>query len=169
MSKNCKSDQIINPRTGRCVKRTGKIGKQILSESKNNVESKSKTSYDKKSKSKWESDQIINPRTGRCVKKTGKIGKQILSESKNKVESKSKTYYDKKSKSKNNVESKSKSECVRQHTSKYIKRKSPPFPANKCKNQYRAGNDGLLWFSKANKKGVHRWVPITSLEGFYLD
>ena len=109
MSKNCKSDKIINPITGRCVKRTGKIGKQILSESKNNVES----------------------------------------ESKNNVEPKSKTY------------KKSKSECVRQHGSKYIKRKSPPFPANKCKNQYRAGNDGLLWFSKANIKGVHRWVPIT--------
>ena len=153
MSKNCKTDQIINPRTGRCVKRTGKIGKQILSESKNNVESESKNSYDKKSKSKCKSDKIINPITGRCVKRTGKIGKQILSESKNNVESKSKTSYDKKSKSK--------SECVRQHRSKYIKRKSPPFPANKCKNQYRAGNDGLLWFSKANIKGVHRWVPIT--------
>jgi len=148
MSKNCKSDKIINPITGRCVKRTGKIGKQILSESKNNVESESKNSYDKKSKSKCKSDQIINPRTGRCVKRTGKIGKQILSESKKNVESESKTY------------KKSKSECVRQHRSKYIKRKSPPFPANKCKNQYRAGNDGLLWFSKANIKGVHRWVLI---------
>ena len=28
--KVCKEDEILNPSTNRCVKRTGKIGKQIL-------------------------------------------------------------------------------------------------------------------------------------------
>ena len=68
----CSSDKICNPTTGRCVKKTGKIGKKILN--KLNT---------RKSKSKCEgvicsSDKICNPTTGRCVKKTGKIGKKIL-------------------------------------------------------------------------------------------
>ena len=32
----CSKDQIINPSTGRCVKKTGNIGKQILSMNANN-------------------------------------------------------------------------------------------------------------------------------------
>ena len=125
-------------------KKNGKIGKQILASY-----AKSTTSY-KKSTKKCESDKIINPKTGRCVNKTSKIGKQILARYKNE----SKSSIDKP------INHPKDSKCIRQYTSKYLKRKSPAFPANKCKNQIMKGNDGLLWFSKSNVKGIHRWVRV---------
>ena len=63
---SCKEDEIINPSTGRCVKRTGKIGKLLINP---------------KIKSSCKEDEIINPSTGRCVKRTGKIGKLLINES----------------------------------------------------------------------------------------
>ena len=62
----CKSDQIVNPATGRCVQKSGKIGRALLS----------------KPKEFCKSDQIVNPATGRCVQKSGKIGRALLSKSK---------------------------------------------------------------------------------------
>jgi serine/threonine protein kinase len=53
----CEKDKVINPKTGRCVNKSGKIGKSILS------------------------DKIMNPTTGRFVMKTGKIGKEIIKQS----------------------------------------------------------------------------------------
>jgi hypothetical protein len=66
----CPSDKILNPKTGRCVNKTGKIGKDLL---KTNVE-KPKIIL----KNECPSDKILNPKTGRCVNKTGKIGKDLL-------------------------------------------------------------------------------------------
>ena len=34
MSKKCKDDEILNPATNRCVKKTGKIGKELLKSQK---------------------------------------------------------------------------------------------------------------------------------------
>jgi hypothetical protein len=51
--------KICNPKTGRCVKKSGRIGKKI---------------------SACDTDKIRNPLTGRCVKKSGRIGKNLLSE-----------------------------------------------------------------------------------------
>ena len=66
MSK-CKSDEILNPASNRCVKKLGKIGKKLL-----------------KGKFKdCKEDEIRNPHTNRCVKKTGAIGKKIVEETKN--------------------------------------------------------------------------------------
>ena len=58
----CNSNQIRNPLTGRCVKKTGAIGKQIL----------------EKRLPPCKSNQMRNPLTGRCVKKSGVIGKHIV-------------------------------------------------------------------------------------------
>ena len=68
MPKPCQSNQIRNPYTGRCVKRSGAIGKRILG---NN---------DQRSRilKPCPSNQIRNPDTGRCVKRSGAIGKRIL-------------------------------------------------------------------------------------------
>lgn len=57
-SKKCPPDQILNPKTNKCVKRDGKIGKTILK--------------------KCPSHQILNPKTNRCVKRDGEIGKSLL-------------------------------------------------------------------------------------------
>lgn len=77
--KPCNADQIRNPATGRCVKRSGKIGKKIapISRSKSPLKSRSKSPL-KSSGKKCRDDQIRNPATGRCVKRSGKIGKQLV-------------------------------------------------------------------------------------------
>jgi hypothetical protein len=88
----CKADQIRNPKTGRCVKKTGKIGKEILAKRS----SKSKSSSPRRisprkisiKKKDCKPNQIRNPRTGRCVSKRGKIGKAVLAK---RVRSRSKT------------------------------------------------------------------------------
>jgi hypothetical protein len=61
--KKCKSDEILNPASNRCVKRSGKIGKKILKE---------------KSKSRKRDGKILNPETNRWVKIDGAIGRKIL-------------------------------------------------------------------------------------------
>jgi hypothetical protein len=84
---NCDKDKIRNPETGRCVLKTGAIGKKILEKlkkehKKGKKESNKKESNNKEPKKKEEKpcdkDKIRNPETGRCVLKTGAIGKKIL-------------------------------------------------------------------------------------------
>ena len=52
-----------------------------------------------------------------------------------------------------------KTTCVKQTLKKYTTRKSPPFPANKCKTKKRKGNDGKFYVSKP-KGGTYKWVPF---------
>lgn len=56
----CSPGKIINPKTGRCVLKTGAIGKKILKEQCNSKQ------------------KILNPSTGRCVSKSGAIGRKIM-------------------------------------------------------------------------------------------
>jgi hypothetical protein len=49
--------------------------------------------------------------------------------------------------------------CVIQSTKKYVKRPSPPFPANKCKNKTKKGNNGKFFKSTADIKGVINGLP----------
>jgi hypothetical protein len=69
-SKKCKKDEILNPETNRCVKRSGKKGKEIIASLKN------------KSQKTCKKDEILNPETNRCVKRSGKKGKELLGKSK---------------------------------------------------------------------------------------
>lgn len=50
--------------------------------------------------------------------------------------------------------------CLKEKTFKYTSRNSPPYSANKCLNLTKKGNDGLLYKSVPNKKGVYRWIKI---------
>ena len=52
-----------------------------------------------------------------------------------------------------------KTTCVKQTLKKYTTRKSPPYPANKCKTKKRKGNDGKFYISKA-KGGTYKWAPF---------
>jgi hypothetical protein len=54
--------------------------------------------------------------------------------------------------------------CVRQTTKKYVTRKSPPFPANECKNSVKKGNDGQMYRSTPDKNRVYRWKLIVEDE-----
>ena len=56
---NCPKDKIINPGTGRCVLKSGKIGRKLI-------------------EGACADDMIVNPLTHRCVKKTGKIGMELM-------------------------------------------------------------------------------------------
>ena len=53
--------------------------------------------------------------------------------------------------------------CQKQTLKKYITRKSPPYPANECKEDIKIGNDGLYYKSQPNKNGIYRWVKYQGL------
>lgn len=50
--------------------------------------------------------------------------------------------------------------CSRQSTKKYTSRKSPPYPANLCCNQFRLGNDKKVYRSRRNKNGICTWKSL---------
>ena len=54
--------------------------------------------------------------------------------------------------------------CVKQTTKKYTGRKSPPYKANEFGGKTKKGNDGLMYVSVVNVKGVYRWVKKTSIK-----
>jgi len=64
MPNKCQDDKILNPATGRCVLKTGKVGQALLQQ-------------------QCPSDKIVNPATGKCVLKTGKIGMALLKQQAN--------------------------------------------------------------------------------------
>ena len=76
--KKCKSDEILNPASNRCVKRSGKIGKKILKEKSKNRKRSGKKNLKEKSKSLKRDGKILNPETNRWVKIDGAIGRKIL-------------------------------------------------------------------------------------------
>jgi hypothetical protein len=74
--------------------------------------------------------------------------------------------------------SKNKTGCVQQTTRKYTTRPSPPYPGNECPGQTRVGNDGNMWVSRADSRGVYTWKrmegtlnnrPSTSRQGVNVD
>jgi len=54
--------------------------------------------------------------------------------------------------------------CTEVKSSKYQTRKSPPFHASDCKGTRKKGKDGD-YISKADKKGVYKWVKISGKAG----
>jgi len=54
--------------------------------------------------------------------------------------------------------------CKKIHTEKYINRPSPPYHANLCKNKTMNGNDGNLYISLPNKKGIYSWKIINKIK-----
>jgi SNF2 family DNA or RNA helicase len=70
---DCPPDKILNETTGKCVKKSGRIGKAILA---GTYVSKSEKLFEK---TVCEEDEILNPITGKCVQRDGRIGKKILS------------------------------------------------------------------------------------------
>ena len=53
-------------------------------------------------------------------------------------------------------------DCKKNYTAKYRERNSPSFPANKCKDMKKKGNDGKMYHSVPSKNGVYRWVKVGS-------
>ena len=80
--KECEINKILNIKTGRCVKKEGRIGKNIMKKGTDWLKENQKT------EKKCQDDKILNRKTQRCVKKKGIIGKKILEQSKEKKENK---------------------------------------------------------------------------------
>lgn len=55
------------------------------------------------------------------------------------------------------IEDNYRSGCVIIFLPKYQNRQAPSYPAKNCKGKYRYGNNGKLYKSVKNKKGVYRW------------
>ena len=53
--------------------------------------------------------------------------------------------------------------CVVQTQKKYTTRPSPAYPANECCGEIMLGNNGRLWKSISNVKGVCAWKEINKL------
>lgn len=68
----CDPDEILNPDSGFCVKRSGKKGKEILKALGQQA------APGAQQKRPCKADEILNPASGKCVKRTGKIGKKLL-------------------------------------------------------------------------------------------
>jgi len=136
----CPAGKIINPESGRCVNRDGKKGKEIL-----------KSRKKKSSTKKCPVGKIINPKSGRCVDRDGKKGKEILNSLKKKLSPK------KSSPKKSSPKKSNPSDCVIQTSKKYTTRKSPPYPANKCRGKILRGNDGNMYRSASNINGIYTW------------
>jgi hypothetical protein len=136
----CPAGKIINPVSGRCVDRDGKKGKEIL-----------RSRRKKSSTKKCPVGKIMNPKSGRCVDRDGKKGKEILKSLKKKSSPK------KSSPKKSSPKKSSPSDCVIQTSKKYTTRKSPPYPANKCRGKILRGNDGNMYRSASNINGVYTW------------
>ena len=56
--------------------------------------------------------------------------------------------------------------CTVQSTKKYSTRPSPAMPANNCCGMTMVGNDGNIWKSVPNVKGICRWVKIGQTGGW---
>jgi hypothetical protein len=50
------------------------------------------------------------------------------------------------------------SQCEKSNNKKYVTRNSPPYPANKCKEMIKKGNDGKEYISKKDKNGIYKWI-----------
>ena len=69
--KKCKENEILNPKTNRCVSKTGTIGKKLLQNTEDKITT---TGVTKKCKE----NEILNPKTNRCVSRTGTIGRKLI-------------------------------------------------------------------------------------------
>jgi len=86
--KKCPEDKILNPKTGRCISKTGVQGKKLLKDLRKDIIEERKPSTKKKhsikeishktTQKKCPEDKILNPKTGRCISKTGVQGKKLL-------------------------------------------------------------------------------------------
>ena len=71
--KPCSRNEIRNPKTNRCVNRSGEIGKKILQRKR-----KQRSAGGRSRRTPCSRNQIRNPKTNRCVNRSGEIGKKIL-------------------------------------------------------------------------------------------
>lgn len=89
-SKICKSSEVLNPLTNRCIKKNGQLHKKLIKEGvihsadEKNKQAQIKVTEQKKYKGPvakiCAEDQILNPETNRCIKKGGAIHNKLLRE-----------------------------------------------------------------------------------------
>jgi serine/threonine protein kinase len=96
--KRCLPEQILNPRTRRCVRRSGKLGRKLMIQTDQRSPSprdftffpitrkrpcpsgKSRNPRTNRCRFRCPSSMIRNPKTQRCVSRVGPVGRRILGE-----------------------------------------------------------------------------------------
>lgn len=78
--RNCPPDKIINPYTGRCVSRTGRVGRQLLrgEEPRQQQQQQQQPRTGNDCPRPCDPTKICNPQSRRCVSRTGTIGRRLL-------------------------------------------------------------------------------------------
>jgi hypothetical protein len=78
--KKCRSSEICNPESGRCVQRKGKTGQKVLAQADKVPAPPVAIAAPAVSpcRKPCGSDQICNAKTGRCVLRKGKVGMALL-------------------------------------------------------------------------------------------
>ena len=136
MLKACPSDKILNPASGRCVSRTGKIGRAL---SKKNIRLANaqfvvgaKPAAKKASPKPATKKASPKPASKKTTKASGCV--QLTA-----------------------------SNTTPSQWKKYSTRASPPFPANECpEGMVQKGNDGNDYVvSPPNAKGSKRWTKVS--------
>ncbi len=71
-TKTCSANKILNPKTGRCVRKSGAIGRRL------SAKRVPKASYRRGRATKSCSrGKVRNPASGRCVKRSGRVGRRL--------------------------------------------------------------------------------------------
>lgn len=95
----CPPGKVINPKTGRCIKDTGALAKQLMRQDQemryngvcpeglefNPLTGRCLGKKQSASSTVCQDGFVINPSTGRCIKLSGKLGQSLTGQVKEKV------------------------------------------------------------------------------------
>lgn len=74
MNKTCPPNKVLNPRSNRCIKKTGKLAEKLgLNTNNKIIQNPSKNQNTKK----CPPNKVLNSRSNRCIKKKGKLAQQL--------------------------------------------------------------------------------------------
>jgi hypothetical protein len=63
---------------------------------------------------------------------------------------------------KRTLKAKAKTRCIKINTQKYRERPGPPYHAGDCKRKAMKGNDGTMYISLPDSRGLYKWSKIRS-------
>ena len=180
--KPCKSNQIRNPATNRCVKKSGAVGKKLSGKPARRASSNRKapagkaparraSSPARKAQARRASSPARKAPARRASSPARKAPARRASSPARKAPARRASPSARRTASPSKPARRGNTgRCERQvepHVSpsiarKYAGRPSPPFPANECCGMVLTGNDGNKWTSTKNAKGICQWKKVTT-------
>ena len=171
--KPCKSNQIRNPATNRCVSKTGAIGKALLS--KNTAPARRTSRPARRATAPARRTSPPARRTTAPARRTSPPARRTTAPARRtspparRATAPARRTSPPARRATAPARRGNTGRCERQvepHVSpsiarKYAGRPSPPFPANECCGMVLTGNDGNKWTSTMNAKGICQWKKIS--------